>query len=89
MRELSDLISLSAQVHDGVDGPAVADREAAALWLASAPRSPPGPTAAHERAKARLRAETPTAPAELWAARERRGRRGRASRVRLERLPTQ
>ncbi len=68
VRELSDLISLSAQIHDGADGPAVADREAGALWLSSALAIAAGPTVAHERAKARLRAEDAAAPAELWAA---------------------
>ena len=68
VRELSDLISLSAQIHDGADGPAVADREAGALWLSSALAIAAGATVAHERAKARLRAEDAAAADELWAA---------------------
>jgi hypothetical protein len=68
VRELSDLISLSAQVHDGAREPAPAAREAAALWLSSTLAIAAGPTVAHERAKASLRAEADVAPAELWAA---------------------
>ena len=35
VRELSDLISLAAQVHDGSRAPERAERESNALWLAS------------------------------------------------------
>jgi hypothetical protein len=68
VRELSDLISLSAQVHDGVRPEFQAAREASALWLSSTLAIAAGPTVAHERAKGSLRAEAPAAVAELWAA---------------------
>ena len=68
VRELSDLISLSAQVHDGTREGARAEREAAALWLASTVAIAAGPQVAHERAKASLRAANEDALAELCAA---------------------
>ena len=68
VRELSDLISLSAQVHDGAREDARAKREAGALWLASTVAIAVGPAVAHERAKASLRAENEDATAELCAA---------------------
>ena len=68
VRELSDLISLSAQVHDGTREGALAEREAAALWLASTVAIAAGPQVAHERAKASLRAANEDALAELCAA---------------------
>ena len=49
VRELSDLISLSAQVHDGVRTATRAAREAGALWLASTTAIAAGAGAAHER----------------------------------------
>ncbi len=68
VRELGDLISLSAQVHDGVRPQPRAAREAAALWLASTTAIAAGAGPGHEAAKASLRAESERAPAELWAA---------------------
>jgi hypothetical protein len=65
VRELSDLISLSAQLHaeDGASGEA-----AGALWLASVTCVTVGATADHERAKAALRAGDPSAPESLLQA---------------------
>jgi hypothetical protein len=68
VRELSDLISLSAQVHDGVGERVTGAREAGALWLASALAIAVGPTADHQRAKSSLRASDASAAADLWAA---------------------
>src|SRR5829696_3396563 len=55
VRELSDLISLVAQVHAGDRDPARCEREAGAVWLASAIAIAAGATEAHETAKAALR----------------------------------
>lgn len=68
VRELSDLISLSAQVHDGTRDDALPERQAAGLWLASTVAIAAGPRVAHERAKASLRADNDDALAELCAA---------------------
>jgi hypothetical protein len=68
VRELSDLISLSAQVHDGARPEPQAARDAGALWLASTLAIAVGSTVGHERAKASLRASGVAAAAELWAA---------------------
>jgi hypothetical protein len=68
VRELSDLISLVAQVHDGSRPPEVAAREASALWLACAAAIGAGASEAHDQAKARLRAEGNGAAEALWAA---------------------
>src|SRR5215218_2108824 len=68
--ELSDLISLAAQVHDTARPAERAAREAAALWLASATAIATGSGEAHDRAKASLRAGAPEAAAELWRAAE-------------------
>jgi hypothetical protein len=66
VRELSDLISLVAQLHAAGDGAGdVADR-AAALWLASAVAVAAGPPRAHAEAKAALREGNPEAPRALW-----------------------
>jgi hypothetical protein len=70
VRELSDLISLAAQVHDTVRPAERAADEAAALWLAAATAIAIGPGDAHERAKASLRAGAAAAAAELWRATE-------------------
>ncbi|HLM32199.1 MAG TPA: hypothetical protein VK326_11125 [Solirubrobacterales bacterium] len=70
VRELSDLISLAAQVHDTARPAERAAREAAALWLASATAIATGSGEAHDRAKASLRAGAPEAAAELWRAAE-------------------
>jgi hypothetical protein len=60
IRELADLISLSAQLH--ADG-----REAAAeLWLASVTAVAAGTNPAHERAKSALRRAEAEAPKALW-----------------------
>ena len=65
VRELSDLISLSAQLHaeDGASGEA-----AGALWLASVTCVTVGATADHERAKAALREADPGAAESLLRA---------------------
>jgi hypothetical protein len=54
VRELADLISLSAQLH-GEDGGGEAAPTAKALWLASATAVGTGRNGAHERAKEALR----------------------------------
>jgi hypothetical protein len=69
VRELSDLISLAAQVHagdgegDGRAGPTVR-----ALWLAAVIAVAAGSSEGHERAKAAARAEDPNAAGALLAA---------------------
>jgi hypothetical protein len=68
VRELSDLISLAAQIHDGERPPARAERELKALWLACATAIAAGPTDEHEEAKAALRAQSPDAAEALYAA---------------------
>jgi hypothetical protein len=68
VRELSDLISLAAQVHDGSRAVERAEREASALWLACAAAIASGAGPAHEQAKADLRAELGPAAEALWAA---------------------
>lgn len=54
VRELSDLISLSAQLH--ADDPPADERRPAALWLASVVAIAVGPSEEHEAAKQSLRA---------------------------------
>jgi hypothetical protein len=66
VRELSDLISLVAQLHGGTAAPAGPRQGAAALWLASAITVAAGPPPAHGDAKAALRDGDPQAPARLW-----------------------
>ncbi len=51
VRELSDLISLAAQIHDTGRSPERAAQEAAALWLACAMAIAAGPGDSHERSK--------------------------------------
>ena len=68
VRELSDLISLVAQVHAGDRDPARCEREAGALWLASAIAIAAGATEAHETAKAALRSGSRDADRLLWQA---------------------
>lgn len=68
VRELSDLITLAAQVHDTARPPERARVEAAALWLASTIAIAAGSGDRHEAAKAALRAGSRTAAAELWEA---------------------
>lgn len=53
VRELSDLISLSAQLHAA--DPGAADERVGGLWLASATAIATGPSEAHEQAKRELR----------------------------------
>jgi hypothetical protein len=65
VRELSDLISLVAQIHGG-DAAAGAGEGAAALWLASAVTVAAGAPPAHAEAKAALREGASDAPRRLW-----------------------
>src|SRR5215211_2547187 len=66
VRELSDLISLVAQLHAGDAEPAGAQDGAPALWLASAVTVAAGPPPRHDKAKAALRQGRPEAPRMLW-----------------------
>jgi hypothetical protein len=66
VRELSDLISLVAQLHAGTDGSAGAEDGPAALWLASTITVAAGPPPAHGEAKTALRESDPGAPRVLW-----------------------
>jgi hypothetical protein len=68
VRELSDLISLAAQVHDGSRAPERTAAEASALWLACVAAIASGAGPAHEQAKADLRAELEPAAEALRAA---------------------
>ncbi len=68
VRELSDLISLAAQVHDGTRAPERAEREAAALWLACSTAIATGPGDAHELGKVAVREQLETAADKLWTA---------------------
>jgi hypothetical protein len=67
VQELSDLISLSAQLH----AEERASGAAAALWLGSATTVAAGAEAEHQRAKSQLRQGAPRATAELWRATQR------------------
>lgn len=64
VRELSDLISLSAQIHDAEP----AAELAGALWLAAAVAVAVGVTERHEAAKRTVRERDPAAATELWRA---------------------
>ena len=68
VRELSDLISLAAQVHDGSRDAERVQRESSALWLASVTAIGAGSTAEHESAKGALREQARGADAALWRA---------------------
>jgi hypothetical protein len=68
VRELSDLISLAALIHDGGRSDERRDREACTLWLASTVAIAVGSSPEHEAAKAALRAGAPAAAPQLWAA---------------------
>jgi hypothetical protein len=68
VRELSDLISLVAQVHDGSRDAARARLEATGLWLACAAAIAAGDGTAHGPAKEDVRADADRAAATLWAA---------------------
>ena len=65
--ELSDLISLAAQVHDGSRDAGRLAQEAGGLWLACAAAIAAGGGPAHDRAKAAVRAEEPAAAEALWS----------------------
>jgi hypothetical protein len=65
VRELSDLISLAAQLHEAGDAEAVA---AKALWLGSVVAVVAGPSERHEQAKTALRYQRPGASAAMWEA---------------------
>jgi hypothetical protein len=64
VRELADLISLSAQVH-AENGDGSRDRLAGALWLAATVAVGAGSTPEHERAKEAVRAAEPDAADQL------------------------
>ena len=68
VRELSDLISLAAQVHDGSRDAERERRESGALWLATVVAIAAGPSPAYGAAKSALGAGDPGAAGELWAA---------------------
>ena len=68
VRELSDLISLAAQLNDGSRAADRGERELAALWLATATVIAAGSSADYEQAKAALREGDPGAAAELEGA---------------------
>jgi hypothetical protein len=66
VRELADLISLSAQLHAGRGSEDGADRAPSALWLASVTVTTAGSANGHERAKDALRLGDPGASESLW-----------------------
>ena len=68
VRELSDLISLAAQVHDRDGASRRAEAEVATLWLACTTAIAAGATPAHEEAKVALRRGSDWAAQALWAA---------------------
>jgi hypothetical protein len=65
VRELADLISLSAQIH-AESGDASPGRSAGALWLAATVAVAAGGAPEHERAKEAVRAGHPNAPSLLF-----------------------
>jgi hypothetical protein len=67
VRELSDLISLVAQLHAENGAVANAEQGAAALWLASAIAVAEGPASGHDEAKLALRRDELGAARGLWA----------------------
>jgi hypothetical protein len=71
VRELSDLISLAARVHDRGEPPERLVTESAALWLAAVAAIAGGPEGGHEQAKSTLAEGADTAAADLRAAAER------------------
>ncbi len=71
VRELSDLISLAARVHDRGAAPERVAEESAALWIAATTAIAGGSGEAHERGKSELRAGEDGAPASLRQAAER------------------
>jgi hypothetical protein len=68
VRELSDLISLAAQVHAPAADDERTEFTANALWLAAVTAVASGPSDGNERAKAALRESHPNAAAALLAA---------------------
>lgn len=66
VRELSDLISLVAQLHAASAAPDEPQDGAGALWLASAITVAAGAPPAHAEAKEALRDGDPEAPQALW-----------------------
>jgi hypothetical protein len=64
VRELADLISLSAQIHAESDA-GTAERAAGALWLAATVAIAAGAGPGHQRAKEALRAGDENAPEQL------------------------
>ncbi len=70
IRELSDLISLAARVHDRAASPQRAAEESTALWLATTSAIAAGPGDRYEAAKGELRTGSEAASASLWAAAE-------------------
>src|SRR5207244_11584901 len=64
VRELADLVSLSAQIH-AEDGAESAESAARALWLAATVAVAAGPSAEHESAKEALRRADPDAASRL------------------------
>jgi hypothetical protein len=66
VRELSDLISLVAQLHAENGAAANAEQGAEALWLACAIAVAEGPPAGHDEAKLALRRDDPGAARGLW-----------------------
>lgn len=65
VRELSDLISLAAQLHDGSRPSGRADGELRALWLATATAIAAGTSSPFEAAKRELRAGSAEAEGDL------------------------
>jgi hypothetical protein len=84
IRELSDLISLSAQLHDAGTDEATLGRAANGLWLGSVTVVASGTTPDHEQGKSALREGRPGAPSALWQAARRTAQRSGLS-DRLER----
>ncbi len=66
IRELSDLISLAAQLHGGDREPGVGERVTNALWLASVVAVAVGSNPAHEQGKSALRGGRTGAARWLW-----------------------
>ena len=66
VRELSDLISLAAQLHAANHGSPDPDDGSGALWLASAITVAAGPPPGHDDAKRALRDGDPAASWALW-----------------------
>jgi hypothetical protein len=66
VRELSDLISLVAQLHAENGAAANAEQGSEALWLASAMAVAEGPPSGHDEAKLALRRDEPGAARGLW-----------------------